>query len=131
MSMIAVAPQLRRVLLDDTGRGWDPAGGALAQSLDTHLRGNELVDYTIRNMGYLELASRKGSAHLRLRPTLVAQPALAAALLLLEEHAVERVFASVWNERWQDLLLPTAKFQSICLSSRHRLGRDDRREHAP
>ena len=93
-------------LVDEQGVEWDPFGCELARSLNTHLRGHALADYTVRNMGYLGLQRYRRWALVRLRLRFVTRPALAAAADILRWQCIDRVVVSPWNEEWCDQILP-------------------------
>lgn len=99
-------------LFDRAGGEW-PFLSTLAHRLGTHLQGNSLVDYVVRNMGYVAVEPRGRAMCVRVRPALAASPALAAAIARLQEHKPERVLMRIWHSGWQDQLLPTSLFLSF------------------
>ena len=98
---------MRLVVFDDRGQAWDPRSPTLATHLGSVIAGESLVDYTVRNMGYVSAVASAASAHVRLRPATVAPAALGTLLTWLQVRPLERVLLSAFEDEWRHELMPS------------------------
>jgi hypothetical protein len=95
-----------RVVLDNRGYVWDAHSPKLALSLGSPIAGEALVDFVVRNLGYVALDRVGASARVRLRPAIAARRAIDSLIQQLRERPLERVMVSAFDGSWQHELRP-------------------------
>ena len=73
-------------IIDDEGECWSQGDAALARHLGTSRSGQELVDYTIRNLGFIGIEQRPRNTALTFDRSAVAPEAIVGVLYWFEEH---------------------------------------------
>lgn len=114
------------IVFDDLGEMWDAKSPALAESLQASLRGDALVDYVVRNLGFVALCDHNGSISVRLRPKVVSQMAFGALLYWLHDRPVRRVLLSLQATGWSHELLPSREAAVQRLMCAIKFNADDR-----
>jgi hypothetical protein len=124
-------------LFDTEGRAWDPhSTNELACSLQTHVSSATLVEFTVRNMGYVAVDKWEKAARVRVRPSITSADAIRALHGWLEDNIVDRVLLTTFDQHWQHTLVPyghavTAiaavlnyprNYRSVAPKSRHSIG---------
>jgi hypothetical protein len=114
------APQARRkperaggtvslsCLIDDQGKVWYAGAPDLRRRLGYPDPDFDLPAYAVRNLGYVKVRQRRGSAHVSLRPSLVRPPALAGLFYHLAEAMPDRLLLSYLLRDWQHELIRSA-----------------------
>jgi hypothetical protein len=85
---------VRSLVFDGSGRTWVGGSLALRSQVGCGAPYDNLTDYVVRNMGYVEVGARGPSLHVRLRPSVVQPMALAAALYWVADRRASRVLVS-------------------------------------
>jgi hypothetical protein len=96
---------MRSVIIDDRGEVWDARGRGLARDLHASIGGEELVEYTIRNLGFVAVKEMGGSLRISLRPAVVSPIAFSALLYWLHDRVVDRVLVSFLDQEWSHEML--------------------------
>jgi hypothetical protein len=96
---------MQTFLFDDQGEMWDAKSHRLAEVLQASLSGEELVNYAIRNLGYIAATEIAGSVRLRLRPEVASPTALSALFYWLYDQTIERVLISFLDREWSHELV--------------------------
>lgn len=71
--------------------------------------GSDFVDYCIRNLGFIAVASSESSIHVKLRPSVVSPVAFAGLMYWLGEHMSKRMMLSVLAADWTHRVIKSAK----------------------
>jgi hypothetical protein len=117
---------MRSVIFDDRGEVWDARGRGLAQDLNASVGGDELVEYTIRNLGFVAVKEMGGSLRISLRPAVVSPIAFSALLYWLHDRVVDRVLISFLDRDWSDEMLRSRQDAVKKLMARIDLGHGTR-----
>lgn len=96
---------MRSVLFDDRGEVWDAQSRRLADDLQASISGEELLNYAIRNLGFIAVKEMNGSVRISLRPTVVSPIAFSAILYWLHDRAADRVLISFFDREWSHEML--------------------------
>jgi hypothetical protein len=96
---------MRSVLFDDRGDVWDAHSRRLADDLQASICGDELVEYAIRNLGFVVVKDMGGSVRISLRPAVVSPIAFSALLYWLHDRTVDRVLISFLDHEWSHEML--------------------------
>src|SRR3990172_5706705 len=96
---------MRSVIIDDRGEVWDARGRGLARDLHASIGGDDLVEYTIRNLGFVAVKEMGGSLRISLRPAVVSPIAFSALLYWLHDRVVDRVLISFLDRDWSHEML--------------------------
>lgn len=92
-------------LIDEGGNLWPVGVPALRQKLGSELPWGYLKRYAVENVGYCLVARRTQGVHVCLRPEVIAQPTLAAAMYWLIEQRAPRLVISILRQTWTHRLL--------------------------
>ena len=103
-------------LIDEGGYLWPVGLPALRQKLGSDLPWGYLKRYAVENVGYCLVARRSQGVHVCLRPEVIAQPTLAAAIYWLIEQRAPRLVISVLRQTWTHRLL-TSDASAVSLLS--------------
>jgi hypothetical protein len=95
-----------RQLLDNAGHVWSTRSPALAERLFRPCMTDEVAEYAIRNMGYVEVTVRGHCAYVRFRATRVSPRTLDALDRYLRRQAIERVALTNCGGQGPDRILP-------------------------
>jgi hypothetical protein len=117
---------MRSVVFDDQGELWDARSRGLAGNLNASIGGEDLVEYTIRNLGFVAVKEMGGSLRISLRPTVVSPIAFGALLYWLHDRVVDRVLVSFLDQDWSHEMLRSRQDAVTKLMARVDLGRDAR-----
>jgi hypothetical protein len=98
-------PDMRSVIFDDQGELWDAQSRRLAHDLHASISGEELVDYVIRNLGFVAAKDLNGSLRISLRPAVVSPIAFNALMYWLYDRTAERVLISFCDREWTHELM--------------------------
>jgi len=96
---------MRAVLFDDRGDTWDAASRRLADDLHASIHGEELLEYAIRNLGFVAVKELRGSLRISLRPAVVSPIAFSALLYWLHDREADRVLISFYDRVWSHEML--------------------------
>ena len=88
------------VLFDDRGEAWDAGSTRLAEALQSSIMGEELANYTVRNLGFVAVSEDDRAARIRVRPTVVSPVAFSALLYWLHDSAKDRYVLSFLEDEW-------------------------------
>ncbi len=91
---------MKTYLFDDRGEMWDAASRSLASALCASIGGTELVNYAIRNLGYVSVSENNGSVRVRLRPAAISPIAFSALCYYLMDRKPERIVLSRLERDW-------------------------------
>ncbi|MBX9588488.1 MAG: hypothetical protein K2X43_04230 [Hyphomonadaceae bacterium] len=91
---------MRSVVFDDQGELWDARSRRLALDLHASIAGEELVDYAIRNLGFVAAKEMGASLRISLRPSVVSPIAFSALLYWLHDRSADRVLISFCDREW-------------------------------
>ena len=92
---------MRSVVFDDQGEVWDARSShQLARDLHASIGGEELVDYVIRNLGFIAAKENSGSVRISLRPAVVSPIAFSALMYWLYDRKADRVLISFCDGEW-------------------------------
>jgi hypothetical protein len=114
------------LLFDDRGQIWDARSCWLAEDLCSSLRGEELVRYAVRNLGFIAVKKIDRSLRIRLRPAVVSPIAFSALVYYLADNGPERVLVSVLDRDWRHALFGSLEAAIQHLLSLCRASQDDR-----
>jgi hypothetical protein len=103
-------------LIDEGGNLWPVGLPALRQKLGSDLPWGYLKRYAVENVGYCLVARRSQGVHVCLRPEVIAQPTLAAAIYWLIEQRAPRLVISILRQTWTHRLL-TSDASAVSLLS--------------
>ena len=107
---------MRSVLFDHQGRVWDARSPGLAEHLGSSIAGKALVEYVVRNMGYVAVEGSERSVHVRVRPAIATPGSLGVLLCWLQDRQVERVLLSTFEKGWHHELMPS-HHATTCLTA--------------
>lgn len=95
-------------VFDETGYEWPDAHRSLAGAHDFPHGQLDIVDYTIRNIGYVAWRERGNFAEVKFRPHVVSPVAVIATIqwLLASSH-ISRVAITVFDRAWATRIFPT------------------------
>jgi hypothetical protein len=96
---------MRSILFDDHGDVWDAGSRRLAEDLQASIHGEELVDFAIRNLGFVAAKELRGSLRVSLRPAVVSPIAFTALLYWLHDRTADRVLVSFFDRVWSHEML--------------------------
>jgi hypothetical protein len=96
---------MRSILFDDRGDVWDAGSRRLAEDLQASIHGEELVDFAIRNLGFVAAKELRGSLRVSLRPAVVSPIAFTALLYWLHDRSADRVLVSFFDRIWSHEML--------------------------
>jgi hypothetical protein len=96
---------MQSFVFDDRGDAWDAKSRSLAEALQASIGGEELLNYVIRNLGFVGITESSDSVRIRLRPTMVSQMAFSALLYWLHDRPIQRVLLSLLDSEWSHELL--------------------------
>ena len=97
---------MRSVVFDDQGEAWDAKSShQLARDLHASIGGEELVDYVIRNLGFIAAKDIGGSVRISLRPAVVSPIAFSALMYWLYDRRADRVLISFCEGEWSHEML--------------------------
>ena len=102
-----MTPIMRSILFDDHGDIWDAGSRRLADDLHASIHGEELVEFAIRNLGFVAAKDARGSLRISLRPAVVSPIAFSALLYWLHDRIVDRVLISFFDRVWSHEMLPS------------------------
>jgi len=102
----------REWLIDEVGRVWPAGAPALRKYIGSDLPWKFLAGYAIDNLGYCSVRSRSTSAQISIRPQIITQATLAAAIYWLFEQRAERIAISMSHGRWTHQLF-TSKWSAL------------------
>jgi hypothetical protein len=91
---------MRCVLLDDRGESWEAGSSRLADTLQSSIRGDALVDYAVRNLGFVAVSESDSAARIRLRPAVVSPIAFSALVYWLHDNPRRRLVLSFLDDDW-------------------------------
>jgi hypothetical protein len=117
---------MRSVIFDDRGEVWDARARGLARDLNASIGGDELVDYSIRNLGFVAVKEMGGSLRISLRPAVVSPIAFSALLYWLHDRVVDRVLISFLDRDWSHEMLRSRQDAVQKLMARIDLGQGTR-----
>ncbi len=117
---------MRSVIIDDRGELWDARTRRLADELHASIGGEELVDYAIRNLGFVAVKEMGGSLRISLRPAVVSPIAFSALLYWLHDRMVDRVLVSFLDSDWSHEMLRSRQDAVRKLMTRVDFGRGKR-----
>ena len=121
-----VAQVMRSVVFDDRGELWDARSRGLAGGLAASIGGDDLVEYTIRNLGFVAAKEMGGSLRISLRPSVVSPIAFGALLYWLHDRVVDRVLVSFLDKDWSHEMLRSRQDAVQKLMARVDLGQSTR-----
>jgi hypothetical protein len=93
---------MRPILIDESGKHWEPRSLALRSRLRASIDDWELAQFAILNLGFIAIAADRDSVRIRLRPAVAAPAALGALYLWLHKRPPRRIVISWYDDRWQD-----------------------------
>ena len=97
---------MRSVVFDDRGEMWDAQSRTVwRDDLHASIDGEELVDYAVRNLGFVAVKEMGGSLRISLRPAVVSPIAFSALLYWLHDRPVDRVLVSFFDREWSHEML--------------------------
>jgi hypothetical protein len=91
---------MRKELIDVHGTLWGADSDQLRASLGTHLRGQPLTDYLIRNLGWLSLVQTGSRILVSCRPALLSDASIAQLFQSLFQHQKPVVAISTLSASW-------------------------------
>jgi hypothetical protein len=103
--MNLAAPDMRSIVFDDQGELWDGQSRRLALDLNASIGGEDLIDYVVRNLGFIAAKEMGGSLRISLRPAVVSPIAFSALLYWLHDRAADRVLVSFCDREWSHEML--------------------------
>lgn len=113
-------------IFDDQGELWDTRSPWLACELNASIGGEELVDYAVRNLGYVAVKELNGSLRISLRPAVVSPIAFSAVLYWLYDRPADRVLISFLEGEWAHEMLRSRKDAVRSLMARVEFGKGTR-----
>jgi hypothetical protein len=117
---------MQTLLFDDTGEARDAQSPRLAEALQASLSGDALVNYVIRNLGFVAVTHTDDSVRIRLRPSVVSQLAFGALLYWLYDRPIRRVLLSLLGAGWSHELLRSREEAAQRLMVQTEFKADDR-----
>ena len=87
-------------LIDEVGHLWPTGVPALREKIGSDLPWEYLKRYAVENLGYCLVSIRPNGARIKLRPQIVTQATLVAAIYWLIEQQTPRLVISILNETW-------------------------------
>ncbi|MGE3064986.1 MAG: hypothetical protein AB7K67_05345 [Hyphomicrobiaceae bacterium] len=90
----------KSLVIDDRGELWDAASRSFADGLHASISGPALVDYVVRNLGFVSVGVNDNSVRLSLRPTVVSPIAFSALMYWLHDRPIDRVLISHFDTDW-------------------------------
>lgn len=96
---------MRSILFDDRGDIWDARSRRLADDLNASIHGEDLVEYAIRNLGFIAAKEMGNSLRLSLRPAVVSPIAFSALMYWLHDREADRVLVSLFDRTWSHEML--------------------------
>jgi len=88
------------LLIDEHGTAYDPSGWAIREKLGVNASGAALVDYGIRNCGFIELKFNAAGCALKLAPGRINYTSFAAATWRIDEFQPQRISLSWYDGEW-------------------------------
>lgn len=103
------------LIIDEHGTAYDPGGWAIRDKLGINASGAALVDYGIRNCGFIELKFNATSCALRLSPGRVNYTSFEAATTRINELQPQRISLSWFDGEWHHEIAsqPQAVYEKI------------------
>lgn len=98
---------MRSVLFDDRGDLRDAQCRRFVDELQASIAGEQLVDYAVRNLGFVAAKELNGSLRVSLRPAVVSPIAFGALLYWLHDRQADRVLISFFDREWSHEMLPS------------------------
>jgi hypothetical protein len=89
---------MQNIVFDDSGEMWDAKSYRLVEMLQASLYGEELLNYAVKNLGFVVVNDSKGSLRIRVRPSVVSPMAFSGFLYWLLDRSVERVLLSILDK---------------------------------
>ena len=89
---------MQSIVFDDSGEMWDAKSYRLVEMLQASLYGEELLNYAVKNLGFVVVNDSKGSLRIRVRPSVVSPMAFSGFLYWLLDRSVERVLLSILDK---------------------------------
>jgi hypothetical protein len=80
-------------LIDPSGDVWPGATQRIADALQASIYGDQLLDYLVRNLGWVYVRSSLNTLVIRCRPALMSEAALVTLLFQIHDATIETVFA--------------------------------------
>jgi hypothetical protein len=125
---LQVAPQ-PHWLIDDEGQIFDSRSAELRTRLNAWHTGDGLLDYTVRNLGFIDVAwlgsPGRAALHIRLRPQHTPQVAIAGLLRWLAQYPARRVMLTWFDGRaWHSEVLGDGAMARTKLASLAKLPLD-------
>jgi len=91
-------------LIDEVGHLWPSGLPELREKIGSDLPWEYLKRYAVENLGYCSVSCRSNGAQIRLRPQIVRQATLAAAIYWLIEQQAPRLVISILGKTWKNRL---------------------------
>ena len=103
------------LLIDESGKVYDSNGWAIRSKLGVAASGSALVDYAVRNCGYIELKFGGSKCSLKLAPGRANYVSFSAASTLIDKHKPERMSLAWYDGEWHYEIVtnPQAAFERI------------------
>ena len=117
---------MRSVIFDDRGELWDARSRRLAYDLNASIGGEELLNYAVRNLGFVAVKEIGGSVRISLRPAVVSPIAFSALLYWLHDRIVDRALISFLDREWSHEMLGSRDDTMRRLMARVDFGRGTR-----
>jgi hypothetical protein len=89
---------MQSIVFDDSGEVLDGQSYRLVEMLQASLYGEDLLNYCVRNLGFVVVNDGKGSLRIRMRPKVVSPMAFSGLLYWLLERPVDRVLLSIMEQ---------------------------------
>jgi hypothetical protein len=89
---------MQSIVFDDSGEIWDGKSYRLAEMLQASVYGEDLLNYAVKNLGFVVVNDGKGSLRIRVRPKVVSPMAFSGLLYWLLERPAERVLVSIMDQ---------------------------------
>ena len=91
----------RRILIDDLGEEQSWPSPLLAAQLGAVGADFDVVDFAVRNLGYVEIVEKAGAVRLRFRPLIMSGRAVAALLYYVAQCNPHRAALSWFDKAWR------------------------------
>jgi NitT/TauT family transport system substrate-binding protein len=88
-------------MIDDRGELWHSASRQLRAAFGSPFSGGELVDYAVRNLGFVAVKSQGAASQVWLRPSFAATRALNSLRNWLQQAQVERLVITLFEDGWR------------------------------
>ncbi|NJO34272.1 MAG: hypothetical protein HC869_15200 [Rhodospirillales bacterium] len=85
--------------------------------MHTRLCGAVLTEFAVKNLGWVEIGTARNAMHVRCRPSMTSDCALAALLYHIWDHAHDTVVLTAWLDAWQHFILRDRQMFTRLLSS--------------